>query len=181
MVARSNWRQKMRGKDVRVLSCIIYCFRPFSIYYIPHNYVIPQAMPHAIPQTRPVCYPHRCIRQLCPTLFLGVLGWVNPELYRELWRHREIIFPRLRAAELYPCIEQLEPSYVIKCFPVFFYMMSKRSGTNISSYTQLKTFLWKLSNTLFLTKNKFYLSFKCNPVLDLVVLGPVYMEIGDPR
>ena len=66
-------------------------------------------------------------------------------------------------------------------FRFFFYMMSKRSGTNIASYIQLKTFLRKLSNTLFLTKNKFYLSFKCNPILDLVVLGPVYMEIGDPN
>ena len=28
-----------------------YFFVPFCIFYIPHNYVIPQAVPHAIPQT----------------------------------------------------------------------------------------------------------------------------------
>ena len=31
----------------------------FSIFYIPHNYVIPQAVPHAIPQTHSPFYPHR--------------------------------------------------------------------------------------------------------------------------
>ena len=49
--ARSNWRQKRRGSDARALSCLIYFFAPFPIDYIPHNYVIPQAMPHAIPQS----------------------------------------------------------------------------------------------------------------------------------
>ena len=39
----------MRGKDVRMLFSLIYFFTHFSIFYIPHNYVIPQAMPHAIP------------------------------------------------------------------------------------------------------------------------------------
>ena len=29
---------------------LIYFFGSFCVYYIPHNYVIPQAMPHAIPQ-----------------------------------------------------------------------------------------------------------------------------------
>ena len=38
----------------------IYFFAPFSIFYIPHIYVIPQAMPHAIPQTHFAFYPHRC-------------------------------------------------------------------------------------------------------------------------
>ena len=33
------------------------------IYYSPHNYVIPQAIPHAIPQTRSAFYPHRFLRQ----------------------------------------------------------------------------------------------------------------------
>ena len=27
---------------------------------MPHDYVIPQAMPHAIPQTHSAFYPHRC-------------------------------------------------------------------------------------------------------------------------
>ena len=38
---------------------LIYFFAPFSILYIPHNYVILQTMPHAIPQTRSTFYPHR--------------------------------------------------------------------------------------------------------------------------
>ena len=38
---------------------LIYFFAPFSIFYIPHNYVIPQAMPHVIPQTHSAFYPHR--------------------------------------------------------------------------------------------------------------------------
>ena len=38
---------------------LIYFFAPFSIFYIPHNYVIPQAMPHAIPQTHSAFHPHR--------------------------------------------------------------------------------------------------------------------------
>ena len=29
---------------------------------MPHNYVIPQAMPHAIPQTHSAFYPHRVTR-----------------------------------------------------------------------------------------------------------------------
>ena len=40
---------------------LIYFFAPFSINHIPHNYVIPQAMPHAIPQTDSAFYPHRLI------------------------------------------------------------------------------------------------------------------------
>ena len=38
---------------------LIYFFAPVSIFYIPHNYVIPQAMPHAIPQTHSAFCPHR--------------------------------------------------------------------------------------------------------------------------
>ena len=38
---------------------LIYFFESFCICYIPHNYVILQAMPHAIPQTHSVFYPHR--------------------------------------------------------------------------------------------------------------------------
>ena len=59
--APSNWRQKRRGRDARILSCLIYFFALFSINYIPHNYVIPQAMPHAIPQTHFPFYPHRWV------------------------------------------------------------------------------------------------------------------------
>ena len=40
---------------------LIYFFKSFCIYHIPHNYVIPQAMPHAILQTHSAFYPHRNI------------------------------------------------------------------------------------------------------------------------
>ena len=50
--------KKRRGKDARMLFSLIYFFAPFSIFYIPHNYVIPQAMPHAIPQTHSSFNPH---------------------------------------------------------------------------------------------------------------------------
>ena len=33
--------KKRCGKDVRMFFCLIYFFAPFSIFYIPHNYVIP--------------------------------------------------------------------------------------------------------------------------------------------
>ena len=38
---------------------LIYFFESFCIYCIPRNYIIPQAMPHAIPQTHSGFYPHR--------------------------------------------------------------------------------------------------------------------------
>ena len=57
--APSNWRQKRRDRNACMLSCSIYFFSLFSINYIPHNYVITQAMPHAIPQTHSAFYPHR--------------------------------------------------------------------------------------------------------------------------
>ena len=36
----------------------LFFFETFCIYYIPKNYVIPQAMPHAILQTHSSFYPH---------------------------------------------------------------------------------------------------------------------------
>ena len=51
--------KKKARKQARMLSCLIYFFGAFSIYYILHDYVIPQAMPHAIPQTHSAYYPHR--------------------------------------------------------------------------------------------------------------------------
>ena len=51
--------KKRRGKDACMFFSFIYFFAPFFIFYIPHNYVIPQAMPHAIPQTHSSFYPHR--------------------------------------------------------------------------------------------------------------------------
>ena len=50
---------------------LIYFFAPFSIFYIPHNYVIPQAMPHAIPQTHSAFYLHRVWRTQHDLLFFG--------------------------------------------------------------------------------------------------------------
>ena len=44
---------KRRGKDEHMFFSLIYFFAPFSIFYITHaDYVIRQAVPHAIPQTR---------------------------------------------------------------------------------------------------------------------------------
>ena len=51
--------KKRRGKDAHMFFSLIYFFAPFSIFYITHNYVIPQAVPHAIPQTHSAFYPHR--------------------------------------------------------------------------------------------------------------------------
>ena len=65
--AHSNWRQKRRGNDARMPFSLIYFFAPISIFYIPHNYVIPQAMPHAIPQTHSAFYPHRLESRLRQT------------------------------------------------------------------------------------------------------------------
>ena len=42
-----------------MLFILIYFIAPFTIFYIPHNYVIPQAVPHAIPETHSAFYPHR--------------------------------------------------------------------------------------------------------------------------
>jgi len=39
-------------------------FGSFCVYYIPHNYVIPQAMPHTIPQIHSAFYPHRKVFHL---------------------------------------------------------------------------------------------------------------------
>ena len=38
---------------------LVYFFASFSIFFNPHNYVILQTMPHAIPQTCSAFYPHR--------------------------------------------------------------------------------------------------------------------------
>ena len=47
------------GSEKGAIFTLISFFESFCIYYIPHNYVIPQAMPHAIPQTDSAFYPHR--------------------------------------------------------------------------------------------------------------------------
>ena len=51
--------KKGAAKTRECFSVYLYFFEPFSIFYNPHNYVIPQAMPHANPQTPSAFYPHR--------------------------------------------------------------------------------------------------------------------------
>ena len=41
LLLQIDWRQNSFS--------LIYFFESFCMYYIPHNYVIPQAMPHVIP------------------------------------------------------------------------------------------------------------------------------------
>ena len=53
--AFADWLAPKKG----ALFSLIYFFGSFCIYYMPHNYVIPQAMPHVIPQTHSAFYPHR--------------------------------------------------------------------------------------------------------------------------
>ena len=53
--------KKRRGKDAHMCFSLIYFSAPFSIFYIPHNYVIPQAVPRVISQTHSSFYPHRKI------------------------------------------------------------------------------------------------------------------------
>ena len=53
-VAHLNRRERRRSKYARVLFSLIYFFVLFSTFYILHNYDIPQAMPHAIPQTHSI-------------------------------------------------------------------------------------------------------------------------------
>ena len=59
MLTQIDAKKTRHGKDARMFFSLIYFFAPFSIFYIPHNYVILQSMPHAIPQTRSAFYPHR--------------------------------------------------------------------------------------------------------------------------
>ena len=47
------------GTKKGAIFSLIYFFKSFCIYSIPHNYVIPQAMLHGIPQTHSSFYPHR--------------------------------------------------------------------------------------------------------------------------
>ena len=53
VAAFANWLAPKKD----ALFSLIYFFGSFCIYYIPHNYVILQAMPHAIAQTHCAFYP----------------------------------------------------------------------------------------------------------------------------
>ena len=55
--AACEWLAPKKG----AIFSLIYFFESFCLYHIPHDYVIPQAMPHAIPQTHSPFYPHRLI------------------------------------------------------------------------------------------------------------------------
>ena len=48
------------GAKKGAIFSLIYFFKSLCIYYIPHNYVIPQATPHATPQTQSASYPPDC-------------------------------------------------------------------------------------------------------------------------
>ena len=73
-----NWLAPKKG----AIFSLIYFFKSFCIYYIPHNYVIPQAMPHAIPQTHSSFYPLR----FCKTAGLNFTHIFNPAgLYDQFW------------------------------------------------------------------------------------------------
>ena len=56
-----NWLAPKKG----AIFSFIYFFKSFCIYYIPHNYVIPQAMAHAIKQTHSAFYLHRVEQGKC--------------------------------------------------------------------------------------------------------------------
>ena len=62
------------GAKKGAIFSLIYFFKSSCIYYIPHNYVIPQAMPHAIPQTHSSFYPLR----FCKTAGLNFTHIFNP-------------------------------------------------------------------------------------------------------
>ena len=50
--AFANWLAPKKGYFS------VYFFGSFCVYYIPHDYVIPQPMLHAIPQTLSISYSH---------------------------------------------------------------------------------------------------------------------------
>ena len=64
---------KISAKTGRALQ-LIYFFKSFRISRISHNYAIPRAMPHAIPQTLSAFYPHRSAQanNLKSTLLSGL-------------------------------------------------------------------------------------------------------------
>ena len=63
------------GAKKGAIFSLIYFFNSSCIYYITHNYVIPQAMPHAIPQTHSTFYPHRRFSAGCVGEFLQLLDF----------------------------------------------------------------------------------------------------------
>ena len=71
--------KKRRGEDARMLLSLIDFLASFSIFYIPHNYVIPQTMPHAIPQTHSSFIPHRKKKPLgsCFTFLLSFFFFIT--------------------------------------------------------------------------------------------------------
>ena len=64
------------GTKKGAIFSLIYFFKSFCIYYIPHNYVIPQAMLHAIPQAMPM--PFR--KHIPPFTLTGFSKWCEDEL-----------------------------------------------------------------------------------------------------
>ena len=56
---------------------LIYFFESFCIYYIPHNYVIPQGMPHALPHRYPFFLPSPLNVVLFPLLIVDCSGYTE--------------------------------------------------------------------------------------------------------
>ena len=76
--AFANWL----APKTDALFSLIYFFGSFCVYYIPHIYVIAQAMPHAIPQTHSVFYPHRFAEEIFQCLLYIGRSWNK---VRQLW------------------------------------------------------------------------------------------------
>ena len=67
-----SWLAPKKG----VIFSFIYFFKSFCICYIPHNYVIPQAMPHAIPQAHSSFYLNRLRTDILQKTVVGC-PWVG--------------------------------------------------------------------------------------------------------
>ena len=59
---------------------LVYFFASFSIFFNPHNYVILQTMPHAIPQTCSAFYPHRTWYTLISRNWKGMANFQQKEI-----------------------------------------------------------------------------------------------------
>ena len=86
-----------------MLFSLIYFFGSFCVHYFPHNYVISQAMSHAIPliSTHSAFYPHR----LSPRLVAATCGLVCYDLeimFRSYTgKNKECVVPSKALSMLY--------------------------------------------------------------------------------
>ena len=56
-------------------ACLSVEFISLRQFYIPHNYAIPQAMPHAIPQTHFALLPSPWLKLFCLDIFDQLVGF----------------------------------------------------------------------------------------------------------